>query len=147
MNESGTVWGPHYTGGPGQNAPVAPPVGGTGSDSDFIQATCHFCRYRIRFCVKFLYTKFNYITSSSCYNGHYFTGLVHAVVMYCSLAKARRLVCIARSWEFRFAMLTSVRAKRFTGSSGKTSLDLNVYQGKAAGPTEDSCAVTQSRCW
>ena len=28
-------------------------------------------------------------------------------------------------WEFRFAMLTSVKAKRFTGSSGKTSLNLS----------------------
>ena len=48
------------------------------------------------------------------------------VVMYCSLAKSGRLICIGRrSSEFRFAMLTSVRAKRFTGSSGKTSLDLS----------------------
>ena len=47
------------------------------------------------------------------------------VVIYCSLAKSGRLFCIARSWEFRFAMLTSVRAKRFTGCSGKTSLDLS----------------------
>ena len=35
--------------------------------------------------------------SSSCYNGNYFTGLVHIVVMYCSLAKSSRLICIARS--------------------------------------------------
>ena len=27
------------------------------------------------------------------------------VVMYCSLAKSGRLSCVARSWEFRFAML------------------------------------------
>ena len=47
------------------------------------------------------------------------------IVMYCSLAKSGRLILIGRSWEFRFAMLTSVRAKRFTGSSGKTSLDLS----------------------
>ena len=32
------------------------------------------------------------------------------VAMY-SLAKSDRLICIGRSWEFRFAMLTSVRAK------------------------------------
>ena len=64
------------------------------------------------------------VTSSSCYNGNYFTGLVHIVAMYCSLAKSGRLICIVRSWEFRFAMLTSVRAKRFTGSSGKTSLEM-----------------------
>ena len=31
LNKSGTVWGPPYTGGLGQTAPVAPPpVGGTG---------------------------------------------------------------------------------------------------------------------
>ena len=64
------------------------------------------------------------VTSISCYNGNYSTGLVHIVVMYCSLAKSGRLICIVRSWEFRFAMLTSVRAKRFTGSSGKTSLEM-----------------------
>ena len=33
------------------------------------------------------------------------------VVVYCSLAKLGRLICIGRSWEFCFAMLTSVRAK------------------------------------
>ena len=89
----------------------------SGSDSDFIQATSHFCTYSICFCIKFLYIK-----SSSCHNGNYFTGLVRVVVMHCSLAKSGRLTCIARSWEFRFAMLTSVR---FTGSSGKTPLDLS----------------------
>ena len=47
------------------------------------------------------------------------------VVMHCSLVKSGRLICIGRSWEFRFAMSTSVRVKRFTGSSGKTSLDLS----------------------
>ena len=46
------------------------------------------------------------------------------LVMYCSLAQSGRLICIVRSWEFCFAMLTSVRAKWCTGSSGKTSLDL-----------------------
>ena len=66
------------------------------------------------------------ITYSSCYNKNYFTGLVHvhSIVMYCSLAKSGRLICIAKSWEFHFVMLTSVRAKQF-GSSGKTSLDLS----------------------
>ena len=29
----------------------------SGSDSDFIQATSHFCTYRIRLCIKFLYIK------------------------------------------------------------------------------------------
>ena len=42
------------------------------------------------------------------------------VVMYCSLVKIMQT-----SWELRFSMLTSVRAKRFTGSSGKASLDLS----------------------
>ena len=37
------------------------------------------------------------------------------------------LFCIARSWKFRFAMIISVRAKLFTGSSGKTSVDLSKY--------------------
>ena len=31
------------------------------------------------------------------------------VVLYCSLAKSGRLSCVARSWEFRFAMLTSTK--------------------------------------
>ena len=47
------------------------------------------------------------------------------VVMYCSLAKLGRLICIVRSWAFRFAMIISVRAKQFTGSSGKMALDLS----------------------
>ena len=47
------------------------------------------------------------------------------VIIYCSLAKSGRLICIARSLKFCFVMVTSVRAKRFTGSSGKTSLDLS----------------------
>ena len=33
------------------------------------------------------------------------------VVMYCSLVKSGRLICIGRSWEFCFAMLTSLGAK------------------------------------
>ena len=33
------------------------------------------------------------------------------VVVHCSLAKLGRLICIGRSWEFCFTMLTSVRAK------------------------------------
>ena len=66
----------------------------------------------------------SFCTSSSCYNGNYFTGLVHVVVMNCSLAKSSRLICIARS-SVSFAS-RYVRAKRFTGSSGKTSLDLTI---------------------
>ena len=50
---------------------------------------------------------------------------MRVVVMHCSLAKSGRLICIARSWEFRFTMLTSVRVRRSTGSGGKTSLDLS----------------------
>ena len=57
----------------------------SGSDSDFIQATSHFCTYRIRVCQVSVYQVS--ITSSSCYNENYFTGLVRVVVMYCSLAK------------------------------------------------------------
>ena len=78
----------------------------------------------IRFCVKFLYIKFllhqvpttmEITSQDSCMY----------VVVYCSLAKSGRLICIARRWKFHFVMVTSVRAKRFTGSSGKTSLDLS----------------------
>ena len=47
------------------------------------------------------------------------------VVMFCSLAKSGRLICIARSWEFRFTMLTSGRVKQFTGYSGKMCLGLS----------------------
>ena len=47
----------------------------SGSDSDFIQATRHFCTASVS-------------VSSFCYNGNYFKGLVHVVVMYCSLAKS-----------------------------------------------------------
>ena len=49
---------------------------------------------------------------------------------YCSLVKSARLICIARSWKFRFTTITSVRAKLFTGSSGKMALDLSkCFQG------------------
>ena len=113
----------------------------SGSDNDFIQATSHFCTYRIRFCIKFLYIKLQVPATTEII----LQDSVHVVVMHCSLAKSGRLICIARSQEFRFATLTSVRAKRFTGSSGKTSL--NVFQGQAAEPKEDSCAATQSSCW
>ena len=65
------------------------------------------------------------VTSSFYYSENCFTGFLHVRSKYCSLAKSGRLICIARSWEFCFAMITSVRAKRFTGSSGKTSLDLS----------------------
>ena len=43
----------------------------------------------------FLYKVFVHITSSSCYNGNYFTGLMHVVVIYCSLVKSGGLICIA----------------------------------------------------
>ena len=92
---------------------------GSGSDSDFIQATCHFCTYYIRFCIRFLLHRVPATTEN------YFTGLVIVVVMHCSLTKSGRLICIVRSWEFRFMMLTSVRARRSTGSGRKMSLDLS----------------------
>ena len=71
------------------------------------------------------------------------------VVMYCSLAKSGRLICIGKTWEFRFAMLTSVRAKRFTGSSGKTYLDLSrmFFKDRLLGLQKDGCAVTRGSCW
>ena len=74
----------------------------SGSDSDFIEATCHFCTYRIRFCITFLYIKFllHQVPATT-----EITGLVRVV------ESRSGLICIARSWEFRFAMLTLVRAK------------------------------------
>ena len=99
----------------------------SGSDSDFIHASEMPFLYIPH---PFLYQVSVHqvsITSSSCYKGNYFTGLVCVVVMHRSLTltKSGRLICIARSWEFCFAILTSVRAKLFTGSSGKTFLDLS----------------------
>ena len=92
------------------------------SDGDFIQAK------KIKVEAKSLSPRYRYAQLYTNY--------------YSSLAKSGRFICIARSWEFGFAMLTSVRAKRFTSSSGKTSLNLlNVFQGQAAGPTEVGCAV------
>ena len=46
---------------------------------------------------------------------------------FCYISQSQPdLFCIARSWKFRFAMIASVRAKLFTGSSGNTSLDLSM---------------------
>ena len=75
----------------------------SGSDSDFIQATCHFCTFHIRFYIKFLLHQVpataDIILQDSC-------------MQYCSLAKSGRLICNLReAGEFRFAMLTSMRAK------------------------------------
>ena len=67
------------------------------------------------------------VTSSFHYSGNYFTGFMHVCSKYCSLAKSASLICIARSWKFLFVMINSVRAKLFTGSSGKTSLDLSKW--------------------
>ena len=73
-----------------------------------------YCTYRVRFCIKFLYIKFLLpattviVLQDSC---------VYSSIMYCSLVKSSRLIYIARSWDFRFTMLTWVRAKRSTGSS------------------------------
>ena len=44
LNEFSTVWGPLRTGGPGQTAPVAPPVGGTGNNlhwTELVQTILH----------------------------------------------------------------------------------------------------------
>ena len=61
------------------------------SDSDFIQATCQFLYIPHSFLHQVSVHEVS-ITSSSCYNGNYFTGLVHVVVMYCSPAKADSFV-------------------------------------------------------
>ena len=103
------------------------------TDGDFIQAKIAIHSFCINFLcsyyIKFLYIKFllyqvrtttEIISQDSCMY----------VVIYCSLAKSGKLICIGRSWDFRFAMITSVREKRFTGSSGKTFLDLSkCFQG------------------
>ena len=85
----------------------------SGSDSDFIEATYHFCTYHIRFCTSSFYYIQVLATTEII--------LLDSCVKHCSLTKSCRLICIARSWEFRFVMLTSVRTKQFTGSSAKTS--------------------------
>ena len=61
------------------------------------------------------------------------------VVTYCSLTRSARLICIARSWKFHFDLLAVVERR--------LQICLNVFQGQAAGPTEDGCAVTRSSCW
>ena len=68
------------------------------------------------YCIKFLLQQIK----------NYFTGFVHVRSKYCSLTNSARHICIARSWKLRFAMITSVRAKLFTGSSGKTSLHVDL---------------------
>ena len=84
------------------------------SGGDFIQAK----KAIHPFLYKFLYTTLSFCTSS-----FYYIKLIPTtmeiisrascmyVVMYCSLAKSDRLICIGRNWEFRFVMITSVRAK------------------------------------
>ena len=71
------------------------------SDGDFIQAkkAIHPFLYQasVYYMIQVSVHQVSVYTSSSCYNGNYFMGLV--------------------------------RVKRFTGSSGKTSLDLNFIQG------------------
>ena len=74
--------------------------------------------------IKNLYTTFSFYYNVQRIK-NYFTGFVHVRSKYCSLANSARHICIARSWKLRFAMITSVRAKLFTDSSGKTSLDLS----------------------
>ena len=71
------------------------------------------------------------------------------LAMYCSLSKSGRLICIGRCWEFRFAMLTSVRVKLFTGSSRKTSLYLSkmFFKDKLLGLRKMAVLFTWSSCW
>ena len=65
---------------------------------------------------------------------------------YCSLAKSARLICITKSRKFHFAMITSVRAKLFTDSSGKKSLDLSKgFPRAGCWAYRDGCAVTRLR--
>ena len=46
----------------------------SGSDSDFIEATCHFCTFLYQVSVHQVS-----FTSSSCYSRNYFTGLMRVV--------------------------------------------------------------------
>ena len=68
------------------------------------------------------------------------------LAMYCSLSKSGRLICIGRCWEFHFAMLTSVRAKLFTGSSRKTSLYLSkmIFKDRLLGLRKMAVLCTRS---
>ena len=82
----------------------------------------------ICFCIKLLYTTSSFsrlhqisttteiISPDSC------TYVVTTVV---SRSQPDSYFCIARSWKFRFAMITWVRAKLFTDSTGKTSPGLS----------------------
>ena len=69
------------------------------SDGDFIQAkkAIHSFLY-IKFLLHQVPTTTDIISQDLC-------------MMYCSLTKSGRLISIARSWKFCFAMITSVRAK------------------------------------
>ena len=66
------------------------------SDGDFIQAkkAIHLFPYQLR------------LVNSCMY-----------IVMYCSLTKSGRLICIVRSWEICFAMITSLVCTLVRGSS------------------------------
>ena len=91
----------------------------------------------IRFCIKLLYTtwfKFLYIKFLFIHQVLATMEIISQascmyIVMYCSLAKSGRLICIARSWKFRFVMITSVRAKLWdlliTLAERLASLDLS----------------------
>ena len=94
------------------------------SDGDFIQAK--------KAIHSFLYQTSVYITTSSfCYIKFLLQRkwFVHVHSNYCILAKSARLIIFfflhCQKLEVSFAMITSVRVKLFTGSSGKTSLDLS----------------------
>ena len=88
------------------------------TDGDFIQSkkVIHLFLYQDSvYYIKFLLQQIK----------NYFTGFVHVHSKYFSLTNLARCICIARSWKLCFAMITSERAKLFTCSSGKTSLDLS----------------------
>ena len=79
----------------------------SGSDSDFIEATCHFCTYMyyIRFYIKFLYIKFLL---------HQVPVTTEIIYRACSAIVSQSQAdsfALRACWEFRFVMLTSVRAK------------------------------------
>ena len=93
----------------------------SGSDSDFIEATCHFCTYHICFYIKFLYVKFLLHQVPATMEIVYRACACRAIILRSQADSFALRAC----WEFHFTMLTLVRAKWFTGSSGKTSLDLS----------------------
>ena len=75
------------------------------SDGDFIQlkkAISPFLYQASVYYIKFLLRQVSTTTEILSQD------LCMYIVMYCSLAKSATLICIARSWKFRFAMILNL---------------------------------------